>query len=263
MKHCAFLGIFAASLVVLVTLAPLRAAQPVQALPVGTFLPVALNSSIDSDKDKPGQRLDAKLKQNLSLTDGTIVKSGTELFGHIVSVSRGSGSTRARVVLVFDNIKMNGREYPITTSLRAAASMMAIFQARQPINSVAMDASSSWDYNTRQVGGDVVFGRKDVRSGDGVVAMSPEPGTVVGVPRANPDAGCPASDNKNLQSFWVFSTNACGVYGDDNADMDVSRKPDDTKDGHITLTAAKRVLLRGGGGLLLVVEPQPAAQTVQ
>jgi hypothetical protein len=265
MKQRSFLLVFGAlaSLTVLLAFLSVHAAQPVQALPVGTFLPVMLNSNIDSDKSKPGQKLDAKLKQDLSLPDGTTVKSGTELFGHIISVNRSSGSSPARIVFVFDNIKMNGRLYPITTDLRAAASMMAIFQARQPINSVAMDASSSWDYNTRQVGGDVVFGRKDVRSGDGVVAMSPEPGAVVGIPRANEEAGCPAPDNKNLQSFWLFSTSACGVYGNDDAKMEVSRKPSDNNDGHITLIAPKRVELRNGGGLLLVVEPQPAAQTVQ
>lgn len=247
----------------LLAILPLHAAQPVQTLPVGTLLPVMLGDNLDSAKSKPGQKITAKLKQDVSLPDGTTVKEGAELFGHIVSVSRSSGGVGARVVLVFDQIKMNGREYPITTGARAAASMMAIYQARQPINAVAQDASSPWDYNTRQVGGDVVFGRRDVRSADGVVGMAPEPGWVVGLPRGNPDAGCPPPDNKDLQSFWLFSTNACGVYGDEDADMEISRKPDDNKNGQITLTAPRRVLLRNGGGLLLIVLPQPAVQSVQ
>jgi len=265
MKQRTFLFLFAAlaAVAILFALVPLHAAKTAQTLPVGTFLPVMLNSNIDSDKSKAGQKIDAKLKQDLSLPDGSTVKSGTELFGHIVSVTRSSGSTKARVVFVFDQIKMNGRTYPLTTSLRAAGSMMAVFQARQPINSVAMDASSSWDYNTRQIGGDIVYGRKDVRSGEGTVGMSPEPGWVVGIPRGNPDAGCLPPDNKNLQAFWLFSTSACGVYGDDDADMQISHQPADTKDGHITLIAPKRVLLRGGGGLLLVVEAQPTPQTLQ
>jgi len=251
------------TLAVLSALMPLRAAQPVQILPVGTFLPVMLNSNLDTDKSKVGQKIDAKLKQDVSLPDGKTLKSGSELFGRIVALSPSYQGKQARLVFDFDQIKIDGKLYPITTSLRAAASMMAIFQARQPINSVAMDASSNWDYNTRQVGGDVVFGRKDVRSEAGTVGMSPEPGWVVGAPRANPDAGCPATDNKSLQAFWLFSTGACGVYGDDDADMQISRQPSDTKDGQITLVAPKRVLLRSGGGLLLVVQGQPATQTVQ
>jgi hypothetical protein len=250
-------------LAIVVALSPLRAAQPVQILPVGTFLPVLLNSSIDSDKDKVGEKLTAKLKQDLSLANGTTVKTGTEVFGHIVSLAPSYQGKPARIVFVFDGIKINGKQYPLTTSLRAAGSMMAVFQARQPINSVAMDGSSSWDYNTRQIGGDVVFGRKDVRSEAGTVGMSPEPGWVVGVPRANSEAGCPAPEDKSLQAFWLFSTNACGVYGDDSSDMQISHQPADNKDGHITLVAPKRVLLRNGGGLLLVVEAQPATQSVQ
>jgi hypothetical protein len=247
----------------LLTLIPLHAAQPVQTLPVGTLLPVMLNDNLDSNKSKPGQKITAKLKQNISLPDGTTVKAGSELFGHVVSVNRSSGATGARVVFVFDRIKMNGHEYPITVGARAVASMMAIADARKPINAVAMDASSPWDYNTRQVGGDVVFGRKDVRSNDGVVGMSPEPGWVVGLPLGNPEAGCPPPGNKDLQSFWLFSTSACGVYGDDNENMEISRKPADNKNGEITITAPKHVLLRDGGGLLLTVLPQAATQTVQ
>lgn len=244
----------------LLALIPLRAAQPVQTLPMGTLLPVMLNDNLDSNKSKPGQKIAAKLKQDLSLPDGTTVKSGAELFGHVVSVNR---TNPARVTFVFDHIKMNGREYPVTVGARAVASMMAVSDARKPINSVAMDGSSTWDYNTRQVGGDVVFGRKDVRSGDGVVGTSPEPGWVIGIPLGNPEAGCPAPENKNIQSFWIFSTNACGVYGDDNEDMAISRKPEDNKNGQITLTSPKHVLVRGGGGLLLTVLAQPATQSVQ
>lgn len=242
---------------------PLHAAQPVQTLPVGTLLPVELNDSLDSNKSKPGQKITAKLRQDISLPDGTTVKSGAELFGHIVSAVRGPGPSGARVVLEFDRIKMNKREYPITVSARAAASMMAIADARKPINSVAPDGSSTWDYNTRQVGGDVVFGRKDVRSGDGIVATSPEPGWVVGLPLGNAEAGCPPPDNKNLQSFWLFSTSACGVYGDEDEHMEISRKPADSANGVITITAPKHVLVRGGGGLLLTVLPQPATQSIQ
>jgi hypothetical protein len=247
---------------VFLALLPLRAAEPAQMLPVGTFLPVMLNNSLDSDRSKPGEKVTAKLKQDVSLQDGSTVKEGSELFGHVVSASRGSGTTGARVVFVFDQMKMNGKQFPITTGARAVASMMAVFQARQPISSVAGDAGSSWDYNTRQVGGDVVFGRKDVRSNEGVVGMSPEPGWVVGVPRGNSDAGCAPPDKKFLQSFWVFSTNACGVYGNDD-DMQISRKPDDNKNGEITLTSPKRVQVRNGAGLLLTVLPQAATQTVQ
>ncbi len=248
---------------ILLALVPLRAAEPVQIFPLGTLLPLMLNDNLDSDKSKPEQKLTAKLKQDVTLPDGTTVKQGSEVFGHIVSVNGKNGTAPARVVFVFDRIRVDKRDYPITVGARAMASMMAIYEARQPINSVAMDGSSPWDYNTRQVGGDIVYGRKGVRSEAGVVGMSPEPGWVVGVPLGNPDAGCPPPENRGPQSFWLFSTSACGVYGDGDEDMQISRKPDDNKNGEITLTAPNRVLVRGGAGLLLTVLPQPAVQNVK
>jgi hypothetical protein len=230
----------------------------VQALPPGTLLPLILNTTINSDKSKPGEKLSAKLKQDVPLDTGDI-KAGSEVFGRIVSVKRGAAGAPAAVVMVFDRIRIGGQEYPITTKLRALASMSAVYQARLPINSVSPDGSV-WDYNTRQVGGDVVFGRKDVRSEAGIVGMSPEPGWVIGIPRANPEAGCGGPDNKHLQAFWIFSTSACGVYGDE--DLQIARHADDPKTGQITLTDPKKVEVRGGAGLLLTVMPQPATQTV-
>jgi hypothetical protein len=246
--------------VILLTLLPL---QPVQSLPIGTFLPVMLGTNLDSNKSKPGQKISAKVKQDVSIPDGGTVKAGTELTGHVVTVIRGGAGSEGKVVIVFDHIRLSGKDQPLTTTLRALASMMEVFQARQPINSVALDGSSVWDYNTRQVGGDVVFGRKDVRNDAGVVGMSPEPGWVVGIPLGNLEAGCPPPENKTMQSFWVFSTSACGVYGSEDDPLQISRKPDDIKDGHITLIAPKQVLVRNGAGLLLTVLPQAATQTVQ
>src|SRR5215468_2227481 len=85
---------------IFLTLIPLRGAEPVQILPVGTFLPVMLNNTLDSDKSKPGEKLTARLKQDVSLQDGSTVKAGTELFGHVVSASRGSATGGSRVVFV-------------------------------------------------------------------------------------------------------------------------------------------------------------------
>lgn len=249
-----------AALLILFATFPLRAAQPVQALPPETLLPLVLNSTINSDKSKPGEKLSAKLKQDLPVDSGGL-KAGTEVFGHIVSIKRGGAGAPATVVLAFDRIKIGGQEYALTTNLRALASMSAVYQARLPINSVSPDGNSVWDYNTRQVGGDIVYGRKDVRSEAGIVALTPEPGWVIGLPRANPDAGCgPPESNKRMQAFWVFSTTACGAYGDE--ELKIARHADDPKTGQITLTDPKKVLVRNGSGLLLMVMPQPATQSV-
>ena len=224
---------------------------------MGTLLPVMLNSGLNSDKSKPGQKITAKLKQDVPLPDHGVIKAGAEVSGRIVSVTRGSATAPAKLVFVADRLQAKGSDYPITTGLRALASMAAVFQARQPINGSSPDTVSVWEWNTRQIGGEIVFGgQRKVESLAGVVGTMVEPGWVVAVARPNLEAGCPASDNKDLQALWLFSTDACGVYGAEG--LQISREPADNSDGHITLTAPTRIEVRDGAGLLLIVQPQAA-----
>src|SRR6185369_15840061 len=97
---------------ILLAFIPLRGAEPVQTLPVGTFLPVMLGSNLDSDKSKPGEKISAKLKQDVDSPDRGVVKVGTEITGHIVSVKRAGGGANAQVVFVFDHLRISGKEYP-------------------------------------------------------------------------------------------------------------------------------------------------------
>lgn len=227
-----------------------------QQLPAGTLLPVMLDKTLDSDKSKPGEQITSKLKQDVPLPDGGQIKSGAEVLGKIVSVSRASGNVPAKIVIVLNQLRAEGRETPISTSLRAVASMQAVFDARQPLNGGSEQGSSVWDWTTRQVGGDLVFrGQKLVKSRAGNVGTMPQPGWVLGVPRANPESGCAASDNNAIQAFWIFSTDACGVYG--MKDVQISRTPADSGSGQITLLSPTRIQVRNGGGLLLMVQAPP------
>jgi hypothetical protein len=236
---------------------PLIAETPVQQLPIGTLLPVILDSTLNSGKLKVGQKVSAKLKQDVALPDNGRVKAGSDIFGHVISVSPAAKSSGAGATLVlsFDSLRSDGRDYPLTTSLRAIASMQAVYQARLPINGAVPDNLSVWDWNTRQIGGDIVFGgQRKVESVIGTVGTMVEPGSVIGVTRANPDAGCMDNSNKTLQAFWVFSTDACGVYGWE--DLKMVRANDDVAAGKIVLVSPKQIDIRSGAGLLLEVEKQ-------
>jgi hypothetical protein len=236
------------------------AAEPGQQLPVGTLLPAVLDSNINSEKSKPGQKISARVKQDVPLPDNGKVKAGSEILGHVVSVKGASASSPGNVVLVFDTLKSDGRSYPLTTSLRAIASMAAVYQARLPISGSVPDNLSVWDWTTRQIGGEIVFGgQRKVESTIGVVGTMVEPGWVIAIPRENPEAGCPTPDNKNLQAFWIFSTDACGAYGWEG--MQILRAPQDTAGGKITMASPKKIEIRSGSGLLLTVEKQQASGT--
>lgn len=228
-------------------------------LPAGTLLPTMLNTTLNSNSDKPGKHISAQIKQDVPLPDRGRIKAGSEITGHIISVSRGAGGAAARIVMAFDTLDAGGRTLHIATELRALASMQAVYEARQPANQSGYD-SNVWNWNVRQVGGEVAFGGRQVvlDAAEQVVASMPSPGVVIGKARPNPERGCTAAvDNALEQALWVFSTDACGVYGFENVKLErpEASQPRD----QITLVAPNKVLVRGGSGLLLAVLPEKSA----
>ena len=70
------------------------------AIPAGTALPVALNSTLDAKKDKPGEKIEARLMQDVPLPAGGKIKSGSQVIGHIVEVTQARGRWLAHGVEV-------------------------------------------------------------------------------------------------------------------------------------------------------------------
>src|SRR5208282_5150097 len=89
-----------------------------QGIPAGTALPVTLGATLDAKKDKPGQKIEARLMQDIPLSAGDKIKAGAHVAGHIVEVARlpGGGS---RMVLKFELLNAGGRAIPLIVSARA------------------------------------------------------------------------------------------------------------------------------------------------
>jgi hypothetical protein len=234
-----------------------------QDIPAGTLLPVALVGTLRAGEVKANDRVTAKLAQYAVLNDSRVPR-GTEVSGRVVESRPASPGSPARLALRFDSIRRNGRDIPITTSLRAMASMQAVFEAQLPMNMVDDYGSSIRDWNTTQVGGQAVYrGNGFVMEGDDVVAHASTVGEVVGKPRTWPWSTCARDAVLNTeQSFWVFSTDACGVYGFGDAKLTHAGRT--VPVGEITLESPGKLELRGGSGLLLVVistgQPSSAAR---
>lgn len=223
-----------------------------QQLPVGTMLPVALTTGIALDKAKAGERISGALAQFVTVA-GRRLPRGTEVSGRIVQVQPGSAGTPTRLTFVFDTIRIDGNNLPITTSLRALASMQAVRDAQLPTNLIDDFGSTIRDWNTTQVGGQAVYrGDGAVMEGTEVVGKASSVGEVFGTPKTWPWSPC-AHDGTGtgLQSFWVFSTDACGVYGFDGLKL---APPERSRAaGEIVLESAGKLNLRAGSGLLLMV----------
>src|SRR5271163_4803645 len=97
-----------------------------QEIPAGTVFPVMTNNSVDSRKSKPGDRISARLMQDVVLPSGDRIRRGATVDGQIVDATPPSAAAGARVTIRFSRVSLNGKQIPITVSLRALASMQDV-----------------------------------------------------------------------------------------------------------------------------------------
>ena len=224
-----------------------------QDIPAGTALLVALNSTLDAKKDKPGEKIEARLMQDVPLPSGAKIKSGSHVIGHIVAVTK-PASGGSRITLKFDQLEAEGKTIPLTVSARAIAVMESVYAAESPIDANSnYETSNEW--TMRQVGGDIV------NRGTGVVASGD---TIVGKWKGDVWAklayvsGCPPHDvPSDDQAMWVFSVGACGLYG--LKDVKLVNPGDGTPVGQIVLESEQDLHVGGGSGWFLVVNAAPTA----
>ena len=246
----------ARSLLLIAMLSAAGAAWGQSTLSPGTFLPVALDSSIDSRKVHPGQEIKAKIMQDIPLRNGSKIPSGTKVFGHITAPASAAGGGSS-ISLRFDRLDLHHEDIAIVSSLRAIASFVAVHEAQIPLfGSDRGTAENSW--TTLQVGGDDVV----YRGGGPVVSRfgkvgTPVPGGVLVRPRDLPGTPCEneVNNDNQLQPFWVFSSDACGAYRLPN--LTISHAGRTRPVGEVTLVSFKgRIKLSAGTGLLLrVLDP--------
>ena len=224
------------------------AAVAAQAIAAGTALPVMLDSTLKAASDKPGQKIEGKLMQEVALPSG-LIKTGARITGHVVSVTKPGGSG-SQIAVAFEQLEDHGVTYPLKVYVRALATMESVAQAQQPTDaSSGYESSNQWF--TQQIGGETVDRPQGyLTSGNDVVGKWVS-GVVLGKLRPNPARGCKSvglSDQQ--QALWIFSTTACGIYG--NSELKLANSGEAS--GQVVVRSGKDVLVRGGSGWLLIVE---------
>jgi len=220
-------------------------------IPAGTILPVALNSSLNSRKLKPGQVITARIMQDVPLSPGSTIHAGAKVIGHVIDVKPANAG--AQISVRFDTLMISKQRIPVTTNLRALASMMAVEAAQVPESGPDRGtAQNSW--TTDQIGGEVVYrGGGPVANGLLFVGKPTTNGVLVHI-SARPGTNCrgETEGNDRLQALWVFSSDACGVY--DLANLAIVHAGRSNPVGEITLASDRGdVNVRAGSGMLLRV----------
>src|SRR5579863_436297 len=222
-------------------------------IPVGTILPVQLNSSLRSDKARVGEQISARVMQDVPLPGGRKIHAGAKVIGHIVSARPAAHGMMADLSFRFDTLAMGKRSVPLTTNLRALATMMAVSEAQVPESGPDRGTSEN-EWTTDQIGEEVVYRGAVVTQGSNVVGNSVLGSGVLVHVAAKPGLKCreEVDGNNQLQALWVFSSDACGLY--DLPDLSLTHAGRTDPVGQITLRSKKgNVKIRAGSGMLLRV----------
>ena len=237
-----------ATLVAAAVTACLAQAAPV-ALPAGTILPVSLDTTLHSDHVRVGEPVRATLMQSIP---GTRIHRGARLLGEVVAVTP---APHPSITLRFTELAQRDTTIPVAVSLRAMASLLEVEEAETP-EDMAMRGTVPENATTRQIGGQQVYrGGGPVAEGMSPVGKPVAYG-ILAVPLARPGKDCRAQIDANSapQAFWLFSSDACGLFG--YAQLSIRHAGRTTPAGQIVFTADRpRFTLQSGSGLLLRVLP--------
>ena len=224
-------------------------------MPSGTILPVSLDNTLRVGHARPGDRVQATVMQSVP---GTRIRRGARLVGEVVAVTP---APHPSLTLRFTELHLRHGAVPVAVNLRAMASLLEVEEAETP-EDMAMRGTVPQNATTRQIGGQQVY------RGGGPVAEGMKPVGkpvaygMVAQPLARPGKNCRAqvADNRTPQAFWVFSSDACGLFGYRGLRIEHAGRTAPSGQIVFTSTGHSLVLQSGSGLLLRVLAGQQATQ---
>jgi len=223
-------------------------------VPPGTVLPVRLNGGFSSKNARAGQAISGRIMQDVPLPGGGKIPAGAKASGKIVSVTAAGASGGAQISFRFDKLEFDHRRSAMVSNLRAMASPLEIEFAQLPEWSPDYGTPYHWA-NTQLVGGGEKYGVGGpvTDQGSNPVGEGVWGGVLVHV-RAQPGMKCRGAldAEDRLQALWVFSADACGVYGMPGVTIAHAGRTEPV--GEIILAAESgEIKVRSGSGMLLRV----------
>jgi hypothetical protein len=225
-------------------------------IPLGTILPVILRTTIAPEKMKEGETIRGEIAQDVPLPGGAKIRKGSKVEGHVVEVVAAGNGNNAKISIRFAKVYSHGQAIPVKTNLRALAGFMDVQDAGLPQQAPGEGDVHNW-WTTTQVGGESVYGASgpvmSAEDASKVVGKSVNDGVLVQV-RAKEGTKCRGAidGNNNPQALWVFSSDACGIYGISNVKIAHAGRTEPV--GTIVLEMQGRnTKIRSAAGMLLRV----------
>jgi len=221
-------------------------------IPVGTTLPIQLNSSLRSDKARVGEQISARVMQDVPLPGGREIHAGGKVIGHVVSAKPAVNGMMADLPLRFDTLA-GKRSVPMITNLRALATMMDVSEAQVPKGGPDRGTSEN-EWTTDQIVGEIVYRGGVVAHGSNIVGNSMLGSGLLVHLSSRPGTKCRGqiAGNDQMQALWVFSSDACGLYDLPTLTLAHAGRSDPV--GQIKLLSDRgNVKVPAGSGMLLRV----------
>jgi hypothetical protein len=227
-------------------------------IPAGYILPVQLDRTLSIQDARAGDAINVRIVQEVPLPNREKIAFRSVVKGSVLRVARDEDETGVELTVRFDVVSHRGQNLSVVTSLRAIASYIAVREAEKPLGAFDEAFPPSWA-TTVQIGGDIRYGDGDtVRNRrDETVGKAVQGGVLV-YAKANQALGCdePADTDDRPQALWLFSADACGIYG--LKDVQLIHNGQSEPVGEIILHFKKADMkLRAGTGMLLRVVSWP------
>ncbi|HYL64027.1 MAG TPA: hypothetical protein VE077_15535 [Candidatus Methylomirabilis sp.] len=218
-----------------------QAAEPAASaaiLPGGTAVNVELSSSVDSKKNKVGDKVEARTTEAVAVEGKTLVPKGAKLEGRITeATARSKGDSGSTLAIQFEKaIPKNGEAIPLSVVIMAVAPPQRRFYEAAP--GPGSDAMA--DRGAAAAGGSPMAG----------ASRAPNPGAEnPGYPSAAaPDQSAPSTPSGQLPA------KTRGVVG--FKDLKLMETKSSAGQATFLTSTGKEVRLEGGTRLLLIVQPK-------
>jgi hypothetical protein len=198
-----------------------------ETIPPSTAIPVIFTQTLEAGKAGPGATVIAKTTEAVYLPGGQVLPKGTTLIGHVVesapfhfNPAPYAVQTPSALSVHFDKIAEGGSTLPVSLEVRAISGPVAAHEA-----SILHFRDETDTTGTRTLIGGSEYSplESEVLSPDGdIVGYNRAQGVFARLLARDYVVGdstlhCEATSTE--QSLGIFSANACGVYGLDEASM--------------------------------------------
>ena len=216
-------------------------------LPSGIIVPISLDTGLNAAKVRPGQEIRATVMQDVP---GTAIRRRAHVLGHVVRASTAANG-RPQLEICFDSVRAHGTMVPFKANLRALASLLEVEEAQVP-EDMSSRGLTPETWTTQQIGGDQFYRGGGPVAAGAVTVGQVTPWGALALPLAQPGMPCHGvvGPSTQPQAMWLFSADACGVYGYPNIRIEHAGRTNPV--GEIVLSSTSGKLKLGDGTALLL-----------